>query len=807
MKRKSYFLSLGICFNFLAVMFFWNPPATAQTITLTDPPSGALVNANTHFAWQLPSDYTKVTFNIKSQNPDGSDRTDVLTLSDGSTSIQNVTIGRNALFFHRGRQAQWWIQACHKDNPSACVVPSTSRSIKVALMALYLNKYYYNSSGTLVPNATWNNEIKPFNNAELEGRRPAFRFFNTGSESSGAHAYKIELTGGGATVSFLIPAADRVQGTINSDNSESYDVFDPNLDLVGRATYKAGYYTFEPSADLPPSMNQDSNADGKVDVYWNIMACRQIPDGSNLECGAPVANFQIRQFFMPVSAGLGALPGPGFADPGVELLQTFQHPRCLECHNMLKGGQQNDSSTVTYRHLSRVSGVNQNSSNAEIASAFSNSQNCLGCHQSNNLTDVLPAGHETDPWAWFSPLFENNLTWPDLIFSDPVAACEMIKQSVSNNAETMRHHLKSDPRVLWAFSGRTPGVTKEQAPPYDPSGPGNDQDRTAAALQEWDARVDAWVDGGMNCESATSFGTTAVNAAPPPNIDLSRDTLPPNTTVNIPGGIYNSPKTLILICDDGGGSGCSKTYYKLTEGSCGEASALGFSEYSGAITLDQEGKHCLQFYSRDKAQNSLALLEGQTDTFLSRSRITTDLKTLELGNKEDPVRQVEYDLDFKKPVTVATLLPTGDPKLVQVKLSCSDEGGSGCLITRYHIDGNITDPIFARYQEPVVIDRTQAHQFYYYSQDRAYNPENRKTLSVEALEQSGPIQQPEVQPVTEGVEVESPEDEQPATETNTDENKPGKTDEDKVQNITPEEKSTTDESAQRPSAGCQLRKF
>ncbi|MDX1386552.1 MAG: hypothetical protein R3257_03105, partial [bacterium] len=347
----------------------------------------------------------------------------------------------------------------------------------------------------------------------------------------------------------------------------------------------------------------------------------------------------------------------------------------------------------------------------------------------------------SDPWAWFAPLFEGNLTWPDVMQNNPQLVCEMIKDAVDNDPERMLHHLMEDPRVIWSvISGRTPGVDQEPAPPYDPDGPGDDGQRAAAAYEEWDSLVHAWVEGGMNCEPSASFGTNAIHAPSLPNPPPGTDSLPPTTTANWMSGYYNDPKTIILICDDGAGSGCDKTYYRLGSGNCAQlaSQANPFNEYSGPFTVEEEGEQCLQFYSRDKASNNDALLSVVNNNISFSADRVANFQPLNVsGNKEDPIRFADYFMDFTQPVTAASLMPTADPNLVKVQLTCSDPDGSGCWVTRYRVDGQFSDPILATYQEPIVIDRSQAHTVYFFSQDRALNPGARESIVVPSLEEGG----------------------------------------------------------------------
>lgn len=74
------------------------------------------------------------------------------------------------------------------------------------------------------------------------------------------------------------------------------------------------------------------------------------------------------------------------------------------------------------------------------------------------------------------------------------------------------------------------------------------------------------------------------------------DTSPPGTAPSPVAGTYGSTRNVTLTCTDGGGSGCSATYYCLGAG-CTPATL-----YSSAITIANSTE--LRFYSVDTAANS-----------------------------------------------------------------------------------------------------------------------------------------------------------------------------------------------------------
>ena len=70
----------------------------------------------------------------------------------------------------------------------------------------------------------------------------------------------------------------------------------------------------------------------------------------------------------------------------------------------------------------------------------------------------------------------------------------------------------------------------------------------------------------------------------------------PQTTASIPGGLYNTPQSVKLVCLDIG-SGCSVSYY-TTDNSEPDTNS---TKYSGAISISSTAN--LRFFSMDKAGN------------------------------------------------------------------------------------------------------------------------------------------------------------------------------------------------------------
>ncbi|MBJ6725342.1 carboxypeptidase regulatory-like domain-containing protein [Geomesophilobacter sediminis] len=73
------------------------------------------------------------------------------------------------------------------------------------------------------------------------------------------------------------------------------------------------------------------------------------------------------------------------------------------------------------------------------------------------------------------------------------------------------------------------------------------------------------------------------------------DADPPTTTPSVASGIFTAPQTVTLSCSDGGGTGCSATYYCLGKG-CTPHTA-----YSGPIAISESTY--LTYYSSDRVGN------------------------------------------------------------------------------------------------------------------------------------------------------------------------------------------------------------
>jgi hypothetical protein len=164
------------------------------------------------------------------------------------------------------------------------------------------------------------------------------------------------------------------------------------------------------------------------------------------------------------------------------------------------------------------------------------------------------------------------------------------------------------------------------------------------------------------------------------------DSGPPTTTASPAGGAYRSNQAVTLSCDDGSGSGCLETYFTVD----GTTPTTGSTRYTGtAITIS--GDTTLKFFSVDR-----------------------------LGHTES-VRTELYVLDRSAPTTTAS--PTGGTYAPSrmVTLSCGDGTGTGCLETRYTLDGSTPTMASPRYTAPLIFFTDTTLKFF--SVDVAGNAE------------------------------------------------------------------------------------
>jgi len=145
----------------------------------------------------------------------------------------------------------------------------------------------------------------------------------------------------------------------------------------------------------------------------------------------------------------------------------FQAKACTACHDF----HEKDRDGLAFNsHVKRL-----------------NVNRCQNCHNSK----VTGFEH---PEEWFAR--------PDLYTSGMGAkeTCEKIKEALHAKfksdallAAEMMEHLLEDPRVLWGIeeglpsSGKLPSRKKQV-------------DLVKGGIEEWEAQVTAWIDGGMKCD-------------------------------------------------------------------------------------------------------------------------------------------------------------------------------------------------------------------------------------------------------------------------------------------------------------------
>ncbi len=150
----------------------------------------------------------------------------------------------------------------------------------------------------------------------------------------------------------------------------------------------------------------------------------------------------------PASPAVGARGGR-FAET---LYASFQHPRCLTCHQF-----------------------NSRRSQGLAYTTHRNRYLCDTCHQ--------PALTGLQGGEWQAPIAR--LDWSGL---GPRETCELIKRNAGAGDAThrLRAHLLHDRRIHWALeSGMTPAG---HYPTVD------------GGLATWQQHVASWIEAGMRCE-------------------------------------------------------------------------------------------------------------------------------------------------------------------------------------------------------------------------------------------------------------------------------------------------------------------
>jgi len=99
------------------------------------------------------------------------------------------------------------------------------------------------------------------------------------------------------------------------------------------------------------------------------------------------------------------------------------------------------------------------------------------------------------------------------------------------------------------------------------------------------------------------------------------DTTPPTTTASPAGGVYNTPQSVTLICNEGqGGSGCDKIYYTTDGTTPTTSSPVSSSPITISVTTT------LKFFARDLAGNDEAVKTQTYTISTGTSAVTVQLK-------------------------------------------------------------------------------------------------------------------------------------------------------------------------------------
>ena len=227
-----------------------------------------------------------------------------------------------------------------------------------------------------------------------------------------------------------------------------------------------------------------------------------------------------------------------------------------------------------------------------------------------------------------------------------------------------------------------------------------------------------WVEGIWNADHCVRNGTTengfqyfttfrikdklGNSRIAPYAIAYIGDTSAPVTTIYGDNNSWEKvEKTIELICDDNGLSGCAGIYYRINNGA--------WQKYNSYFTLP-DGSYQIDYYAIDNLSNT----ENIKTSYLYQDRnapITTD-------NSD-------------------TLLHSG---LVDITLISNDEI-SGVKETYYCVDENNTcEPNTLGTNVQVSCAETQCQKYVrYYSVDNAGNQENVKTSNLISIDNSYPI--------------------------------------------------------------------
>lgn len=191
-------------------------------------------------------------------------------------------------------------------------------------------------------------------------------------------------------------------------------------------------------------------------VIWVVSACNASGCGPEALHGGEI------QPMVPAN------PATSFST----IISAFKAPSCVNCHAV----SANEAGFEINSNDAYETGTNFGLPPTHPASTVS----CAGCHNAS----LTPGG--SHPVAWAAPPMSM-----DFRNKTDAQLCQMARDP-GTLAENIEDHLLGDPLILWAVAGGE----------Y-PQGAGN-ADRAfgssrEAALEQWDAAVRLWVEGGASC--------------------------------------------------------------------------------------------------------------------------------------------------------------------------------------------------------------------------------------------------------------------------------------------------------------------
>ena len=181
------------------------------------------------------------------------------------------------------------------------------------------------------------------------------------------------------------------------------------------------------------------------------------------------------------------------------------------------------------------------------------------------------------------------------------------------------------------------------------------------------------------------------------------EVVPSTTAIGLNSSWNNTDVNITLTCDDGNGSGCKNSYYKINNGD--------YTEYTHMITLSGDGNILFNYRSVDNVDNN---------EIANTSYIAID--------KTPPITTDNSDTSWHGENLNITLTPYDATSGINHTYYCIDETDS-CNPTTLGIIVNITCPASSICQKYVR----------YYSTDMADNNESTKTSNLVKIDRTYPI--------------------------------------------------------------------